>query len=104
MPSTIGKCKLFSIKHITLLEGEAFLRNKHKITFFLIKCTFYGRKENTINLILPLIMPKKLKKKIKKKIIIPNRPMICPFFRRYFTIIINFLIKTTTTTTTTKTK
>ena len=49
MPSTIGKCKLFRIKHITLLEGEIFLRNKHDIAFFAIKCTFFGRKENTIN-------------------------------------------------------
>ena len=48
MPSTIGKCKLFSIKHITVLEGETFLRNKHEIAFFEIKCTFFGRKENTI--------------------------------------------------------
>ena len=49
MPSTIGKCKLFRIKHITLLEGETFLRNKHEIAFFEIKCTFFGRKENTIS-------------------------------------------------------
>ena len=49
MPSTIGKCKLFRIKHITLLEGEVFLRSKHKISFFEIKRTFFGRKENTIN-------------------------------------------------------
>ena len=49
MPSTIGKCKLFRIKHTTLLEGETFLRNKHKIAFFLIKCTFVGIKENSIN-------------------------------------------------------
>ena len=48
MPYTIGKCKLFRIKRITLLEGETFLRNKHKIAFFKIKCTFFGRKENTI--------------------------------------------------------
>ena len=48
MPSTIGKCKLFSRKHITLLEGETFLRNKHDIAFFEVKCTFFGRKENTI--------------------------------------------------------
>ena len=41
MPSTIGKCKLFKIKHITLLEGEPFLRNKHKIAFFFKKCTFF---------------------------------------------------------------
>ena len=49
MPSTIGKCKLFRIKHINLLEGETFSRNKHEIAFFEIKCTFFGRKENTIN-------------------------------------------------------
>ena len=49
MPSTIGKCKLFRIKHITRLEGETFLRNKHEIAFFEIKCTFFGRKENTIS-------------------------------------------------------
>ena len=42
MPSTIGKCKLFRIKHITLLEGEKFLRNKRDIAFFEIKCTFLG--------------------------------------------------------------
>ena len=48
MPSTIGKCKLFRIKHITLLEGEIFSRNKHEIAFFEIKCTIFGRKENTI--------------------------------------------------------
>ena len=48
MPSTIGWCKLFRIKHFTLLEGETFLRNKHEIAFFKIKCTFFGRKENII--------------------------------------------------------
>ena len=48
MLCTIGKCKLFRIKHINLLEGETFLRNKHEISFFEIKCTFFGRKENTI--------------------------------------------------------
>ena len=52
MPSTIGKCKLFRIKHTTLLEGDTFLRNKHEIAFFEIKCTFFGRKENTISLVL----------------------------------------------------
>ena len=50
MPSTIKKCKLFRIKHTTILEGETFLRNKHKTEFFEIKCTFFGRKENTISL------------------------------------------------------
>ena len=50
MPSTIVKCKLFRIKHITLLEGETFLRNKHKIAFSEKKCLFFGRKENPINL------------------------------------------------------
>ena len=50
MPSTIGKWKLFRIKHIILLQGETFLRNKHEIAFFEIKCTFFGRKENTIRL------------------------------------------------------
>ena len=49
MPSTIGKCKLFRIQHITLLEGETFLRNKHEIAFFETECTFFGRKENTIS-------------------------------------------------------
>ena len=49
MPSTIGKSKLFRIKHITLLEGKTLLRNKHEIAFFEIKCTFFGRKENTIS-------------------------------------------------------
>ena len=51
MPSTIGKCILFRIKHITLLEGETFLRNKHEIAFFEIKCTFFGRKENIISVL-----------------------------------------------------
>ena len=42
MPSIIGKCKLFRIKHISpLLEGETFLRNKHEIVFFEIKCTLF---------------------------------------------------------------
>ena len=41
MPFTMGKCKLFRIKHITLLEGKIFLRNKHEIVFFEIKCTFF---------------------------------------------------------------
>ena len=49
MPSTIGKCKLFRIKHTTLLEGETFLRNKHEIAFFEIKCTLFAGKENTIS-------------------------------------------------------
>ena len=49
MLSTIRKCKLFRIKHITILDGETFLRNKHEIAFFEIKCTFFGRKEITIN-------------------------------------------------------
>ena len=49
MPSTIGKFKLFRIKHTILLEGETFLRNKHEIAFFEIKCKFFGRKENTIS-------------------------------------------------------
>ena len=49
MPSTIGKCKLFRIKHTNLLEGETFLRNKHHIAFFEVKCIFFGRKENIIN-------------------------------------------------------
>ena len=56
MPSTIGKCKLFRIKHITLLEGETFLRNKHEIEFFKIKCTFFGRKENTISFSLSFLL------------------------------------------------
>ena len=51
MPSTIEKCKLFRIKHITLLEGETFVRNKLEVAFFEIKCTFFGRKENTIRFI-----------------------------------------------------
>ena len=54
MPSTIGKCKLFRIKHITLLESETFLRNKHDIAFFEINGTFFGRKENTISQIADL--------------------------------------------------
>ena len=49
MPFTIVKCKLFRIKNIALLEGETFLINKHEIVFFEIKCTFFGRKENTIS-------------------------------------------------------
>ena len=42
------KCKLFRITHNTLLEGETFLRNKHEIAFFEIKCTFFVRKERAI--------------------------------------------------------
>ena len=37
MPSTIGKRKLFRIKHTILLEGETFLRNKHEIAHFLVE-------------------------------------------------------------------
>ena len=37
MSFTIGKCKLFRIKHTTLLESETFLRNNHKIEFFVFK-------------------------------------------------------------------
>ena len=48
MPSTIENCKSFRIKRTTVLEGETFLRNKHKTEFFEIKCTYCGRKENTI--------------------------------------------------------
>ena len=51
MPSTIDKWKLFRIKHNTLFEGETFLRKKHEIAFFEIKCTFFGRKENIIRVI-----------------------------------------------------
>ena len=47
----LGMCKLFKIKHITLLEGATFLRNKQKIAFFLVKCTFFGSKENTISFV-----------------------------------------------------
>ena len=49
MPFTIDKCELFRIKYITLLEGETFLSNKQEITFFEIKCIFFGKKENTIS-------------------------------------------------------
>ena len=48
MPSIIGKCKLFRIKHIIVLEGDTFLTYKHKTAFFEIKYTFFGRKENVI--------------------------------------------------------
>ena len=48
-PPPLEKCKLFRIKHITLLEGETFFRNKHETEFFEIKCTFFGRKGNTIS-------------------------------------------------------
>ena len=50
MPSTIGKCKLFRIKHITLLEGKTFLRNKHKTAFFKIKCTEKWQKRKHHNI------------------------------------------------------
>ena len=55
MPSIIGKYKLFRIKYITLLEGETFLRNKHDIAFFEIKCTFFGRKETPLDTVIPNI-------------------------------------------------
>ena len=52
MPSIIGKCKLFRIKHTTLLEGETFLRNKHKIAFFLNKVhIFLVEKKTPLNCI-----------------------------------------------------
>ena len=51
MPSTIGQCKLFRIKHTTpLLEGETFSRNQHEIAFLETKYKFFGEKENTTNL------------------------------------------------------
>ena len=62
MFSTIGKCKLFRIKHNTLLEGETILRNKHKIAFFQIKCTFFVRKENTISLVCCIYKEREKKK------------------------------------------
>ena len=67
MPSTIEKCKLFRIKHTTVLESETFLRNKHKTEFFEIKCTFFGRKENTITYYLTnleVFIDKLLKQKV----------------------------------------
>ena len=48
MPFTIGKCKLFRIKHTTLLEGETFLRNKHKIAFFEISANFLVEKKTSL--------------------------------------------------------
>ena len=52
MLSTIGKCKLFRIKHITFLEGETFLRNKHKIEFSLNKVhIFFVEKKTPLELI-----------------------------------------------------
>ena len=39
-PPPLESVSVFRIKHIT--------RNKHEIAFFEIKCTFIGRKENTI--------------------------------------------------------
>ena len=47
MPFTIGKCNLFRIKHITLLEGERFLRKKHKMELK-TKCIIFSKKKNTI--------------------------------------------------------
>ena len=37
------------IQHTTLLEGKPFLRNKHQIAFFEVKCKFFGRKGYTIS-------------------------------------------------------
>ena len=44
MPSTIGKCKLFKIKHTTLLEGEIFFKKQtqncifcNKVHIFLVE-------------------------------------------------------------------
>ena len=42
-------CKLFRTKHTTLLEGETFLKNKHKMAFFFNKMHIFGRKEDTIS-------------------------------------------------------
>ena len=49
MPSTIGKCKLFRIKHITLLEGETFLKNTHKIAFFEKSAHFLVEKKTPLD-------------------------------------------------------
>ena len=83
MPSTIGKCKLFRIKHITVLEGETFLRNKHKTDFFGIKCIFFGRKENTITLYMS-DGPYSLKS-------IPNSRFLGKFFMPIFVVLSEFL-------------
>ena len=52
----IFHCGIRFYKHITLLKSETFLRNKHEIAFFEIKCTFFGRKENTISVRTRLIL------------------------------------------------
>ena len=65
MPFTIGKCKLFIVKHTTLLEGATFFRNKHKIPFFDIKCTFFGRKKKTPLVVVPFT--KEEQRHIRKK-------------------------------------
>ena len=50
MPSTIGKCK---IKHNTLFRGRNIFKNQtQSCIFFEINCTFYGRKENNISLLI----------------------------------------------------
>ena len=37
-----------TIKHTTLLEGEPFLGNKHKIAIFLNKVYIFGKKEKSL--------------------------------------------------------
>ena len=78
MPSTIGKCKLFRIKLTTLLEGGTFLRTKHKIAFYEIKCTFFGRKENTINFATLWLNVNYIRTHLNK-IIITNKPILQSF-------------------------
>ena len=46
MPSNIGKCELFRLKHTTLLEGEIFFRNKRKI--FLNKMHIFLQKRKQL--------------------------------------------------------
>ena len=47
MPFAFKKCKLFGIKHIILLEGETFLRNKHEIAFFEMKSAHFMVEKKT---------------------------------------------------------
>ena len=80
MPYTIGKCKLFRIEPTTFLEGETFLRSKDKIAIFEIKCTFFGRKENTINKIAMKSFSTNLSFGIDFKLQVPSLVYVCEIY------------------------
>ena len=61
MLSAISKCEVFRTKHTTFFEGDAFLKNEHKIVFSKLNAHFLVEKKT------PLVVVAFTKKKKKKK-------------------------------------